>query len=111
MRPRDLTAFEQHVLLATLRKREDAYGVTIMDEIEARTGRRPSTGATYAALTKLEESGFLTSREGEPTEQRGGRRKTFFRLTANGRRALDAAMQAVDSLREGVFPIGGLANG
>ena len=76
--------FEQIVLLAILRVGEDAYGVTIRAEIELCTGRDPAPGALYTTLDRLEDKGFVTSRLGDPTPQRGGRAKRFFTVTPAG---------------------------
>jgi hypothetical protein len=68
-----LGEFEQMVLLAVLRLRDDAYGVTIRAEIAKRTGREIARGALHTTLDRLEEKGCLRSRMGDPTPQRGGR--------------------------------------
>ena len=67
--------FEQLILLALVRLGSDAYGVTIRREIEERTGRVISPGALYTALDRLEKRGFVSSRLGDPTPERGGKRK------------------------------------
>ena len=59
--------FEQRILFALIRLGADAYGVTIREEIEARTGRAVSAGALYTALDRLEKRGLVASRLGEPT--------------------------------------------
>jgi len=104
-------AFEQMVLLAVARLEGEGYGVTVRREIEARTGRSVATGAVYATLERLEEKGLVSSREGEPTPQRGGRAKRHFRLEAEGVRALEHARTTMDRLWEGVDfrPEGGRA--
>ena len=76
--------FEQLILLALAHLVEDAYGVSIRKEIAARTGRDVNIGAVYATLDRLEAKGLTTSRTGEPTAERGGRAKRYFRLTASG---------------------------
>ena len=68
-----LGEFEQIVLLAILRLGENAYGVTIREEIIARTERQPNPGALYVTLDRLEEKGLVRSEFGDPTPQRGGR--------------------------------------
>jgi DNA-binding PadR family transcriptional regulator len=82
-----LGEFEQIVLLAILRLDENAYGVTIREEIMARTDREPSPGALYTTLDRLEEKGLVRSRFGDPTPQRGGRAKRFFSISAKGSKA------------------------
>jgi len=69
----------------------DAYGVAVMDELESQTGRSLNISAVHAVLTRLEEKGFLKSHMSDPTEERGGRRKRIFLLTAAGKRALEEA--------------------
>src|SRR5262245_60484559 len=79
-----LGEFEQVVLLAILRLGTSAYGVSIRQEIRICTYRQPSPGALYTTLERLQERGFLTSRFGDPTPERGGRAKRFFTVTADG---------------------------
>ena len=94
--------FEQIVLLAILRLDDDAYGVTIRREIAACTDRDPAPGALYTTLDRLEEKGFVTSRLGDPTPQRGGKAKRFFTVTASGRRAVTHAQLAYKRLLDGL---------
>jgi DNA-binding PadR family transcriptional regulator len=79
-----LGGFEYVVILGLMRLGEDAYGVTVRQEIEARTGREVSIGAVYATLDRLEAKGYVKSQLGEPTRERGGRSKRFFRTTPKG---------------------------
>ena len=79
-----LGEFEQVVLLAILRLEGNAYGFTVGAEIEKCTGRKPSVGALYATLDRLESKSFVASRVGDPTPVRGGRAKRFFSVTGNG---------------------------
>jgi DNA-binding PadR family transcriptional regulator len=94
--------FEQIVLLAILRVGEDAYGVTIRAEIELCTGRDPAPGALYTTLDRLEDKGFVTSRLGDPTPQRGGRAKRFFTVTASGLEAVARAQESYRRLMQGL---------
>lgn len=91
--------FEQLVMLTILRKQPAAYGISIQEELLARTEREYSTGAIYATLDRLEKKGFVKTKQGEATAQRGGRRKLYFSLTAPGQSALQASLNALDSLR------------
>jgi PadR family transcriptional regulator, regulatory protein PadR len=103
MRPdRSLGEFEQIVLLAVLRLGDEAYGVTILAEIVARTGRNPSPGALYTTLHRMEDKGLITFRDGSPTPERGGRAKRFVTVTREGRTALASAQSAYRSLLEGL---------
>ena len=79
---------EELVLLTVGILYKSAYGVAVMDEIEKQTGRVLNISAVHAVLTRLEEKGLLTSEMGDPTNERGGRRKRLFALTASGRKAL-----------------------
>lgn len=86
-----LGEFEQLVLLALLRLGADAYGASVRHEIELRSGRRVSISAVYTTLDRLEHKGFVRSWIGDPTPQRGGRRRRHFDLSASGARALKLA--------------------
>ena len=97
-----LGEFEHIVLLAILRLGENAYGVTLRQEIRARTDRRPSLGALYTTVDRLEDKGLVRSRFGEPTAQRGGRSKRFFTVTAKGVEAIARAQRAYRRLLEGL---------
>jgi PadR family transcriptional regulator PadR len=83
-----LGSLEHIVLLAVMRLGSNAYGVTVRREIESATGRDISLGAVYATLVRLESKGLARSQTGEPTAERGGRAKCYFRLTAQGESAV-----------------------
>ena len=95
-RPDSLGQFEQLVLTAILSLHDDAYGVSIHSKVEELA--RPKAvalGAVYVTLDRLEDKGFVTSRLSDPTPERGGRAKRFYRLEALGERALqDSAVTA-----------------
>ena len=97
-----LGEFEQLVLIAIVRLGPDAYGATIRREIEARTGRRLSISATYTTLERLEQKGCVRSWVGEPTPERGGRRRKYFALQPLGARALKAAYRAFSGMVAGL---------
>lgn len=98
-----LGEFEQLLLLALLQLEEDqCYGVRIRAAIEARTGRAVSPGAIYTALDRLEQRGLVSSRLGDPTPQRGGRRKRFYRIEAAGVSLLRASQDALARMARGV---------
>ena len=99
---RTLGEFEQIVLLAVLRLGDQAYGVTILDEIAAKTGRNPAPGALYTTLHRMEDKSLVTFRDGSPTPERGGRAKRFVSVTREGRDALTSAQTAYRSLLEGL---------
>jgi PadR family transcriptional regulator PadR len=93
--------FEQLVLLGVLRLGDDAYGAAIRQEIHARSGRDVSINAVYTTLERLEIKGFLRSWVGEPTAQRGGRRRKFYALRPAGETALRHAYKAMTSMAAG----------
>lgn len=97
-----LGEFEQLVLLALLRLGPEAYGATVRREIEARAGRELSISAVYTTLERLEQKGLVRSWIGEPTPQRGGRRRKHFELLPQGARALKMAYRAFASMTAGV---------
>jgi PadR family transcriptional regulator len=94
--------FEQLVLLALLRLHNDAYGMEVREEIEKRTGREVSYGAVYTTLDRLEQKGHVAHRMGDPTAERGGRAKKYFRVLPEGREALRATQQALGVMSEGI---------
>jgi PadR family transcriptional regulator PadR len=103
MRGRDyLGEFEHIIVLALLRLEDRAYGVTVRQEIEFRANREVSIGAVYATLDRLEKKGYVNSHCGDPTPERGGRSKRFFRVTPKGVRAVNRTQQALYSMTEGL---------
>lgn len=100
--PINLGEFEQLVLLAILRLRDHAYGVTIRAELAERAGRAVAPGAMYTALERLETKGLITSRMSGPTPQRGGRAKRHVTVTAAGMKALTRSLQAYERLLDGL---------
>lgn len=97
-----LGEFEQLVLLALVRLGPDAYGATIRRDIEARTGRDLAISAVYVTLDRLETKGLVRSRVGEPTPQRGGRRRKHVTLQPAGRRAIAQACRTFQLMTEGL---------
>ena len=102
VRPVNLGEFEQLILLAILRLRDNAYGVTIRAELADRAGRTVAPGALYTALERLETKGLITSRMSDPTPQRGGRAKRHVTLTTAGMEALTRSVQAYERLLDGL---------
>jgi DNA-binding PadR family transcriptional regulator len=94
--------FEQLVLLGVLRLDEGAYGAAIRQEIHERSGRDVSINAVYTTLDRLESKGLLRSWVGEPTAQRGGRRRKFYALRPTGLAALRLAYHAFRSMADGL---------
>ena len=102
MDERFLTDFELMVMLAVLRVREDAYGVSIAREIEQTGGRAVTHAAVYLALDRLCQHGLVTSRLGDPTPERGGRAKKLFSITPAGLRAIRRTQGAFMALWKGI---------
>ena len=100
----NLGEFEQLVMFAVLRLDDEAYGASVRDELKGRAERDVSPGAIFTTLERLEARGLVTSKYGEPTPERGGRRKRFYRLTAEGRRALARSFGTVKRMARGLEP-------
>ncbi|NNF27104.1 MAG: PadR family transcriptional regulator [Gemmatimonadetes bacterium] len=100
--PAPLSDLEVLALAAVLRLGPQAYGVSIRDEIAARTGREVSVGSLYKALARLEARGHLTPFTGEPTAVRGGRAKKHFKMEPAGRSALERELQALSRMVDGL---------
>lgn len=97
-----LGSLEHIVLLAVMRLGSDAYGMTVRREIENTTGRDISIGAVYATLVRLESKGFIKSHSGEPTPERGGRAKRYFRVTIAGKGALRSTQEIIQKMSAGL---------
>jgi len=97
-----LGGFELLVLLALVRLGDEAYGVPISEAIEESSGRDVAIGSVYITLDRLEGKGLVSSRLGEPTAERGGRAKTYFRITARGLREVRRARRTLINLWRGV---------
>jgi PadR family transcriptional regulator, regulatory protein PadR len=102
-----LGEFELMILLAVIHLGEEAYGVPISRALEANRGRDVSVGSVYAALERLEAKGLVSSTLGDPTPERGGKAKRYFRVTRDGlrqvhetRRVLSKFWQALPELKE-----------
>lgn len=100
--PAALGEFEQLVLFALLRLDADAYGATIRREIEHRAGRPLAISAVYTTLDRLEHKGIVRSKIGEPTAERGGRRRKYFELTPLGARSVRDAYTAYARMTAGL---------
>jgi DNA-binding PadR family transcriptional regulator len=97
-----LGEFEHLVLLAIVRLGDNAYGVPIREEIELRAGRKVTIGALYTTLDRIESKGYIHSWFAEPTAQRGGRSKRYFRLLPAGEQALNNYKAMLDRMWLGV---------
>ena len=94
----DLGLFELLVLMAAAAHGDQAYGVVIRRDVAASRGTDVSSGAVYTTLERLERRGLLSSRQGDPSEVRGGRPRRYYRLTRAGRAAIDTNYSAVARL-------------
>ena len=97
-----LTQTELMILLAIMRLKDEAYGVPISAEILQRTGREVATASVYAILERLEDRGFVKSQLGEATAMRGGRAKTYFRVTTKGAGQVKETQHALQELWRGL---------
>ncbi len=96
MKGTHLGEFQEIVLLVILSLDDNAYGVTIKQEIMEKVNRGISRGALHTALTRLEEKGFITSEQGESHPDRGGRKKRYYTVTNRGIAALHGAKEIRD---------------
>lgn len=94
-----LSRIEELLLLTVWKLQDDAYGLTIRAHLSELMGQELSVGAVYTPLKRLKKRGYLSSRDSEPTDERGGRSKRFFNLTQKGVRAL----QHVKSVQENAW--------
>jgi DNA-binding PadR family transcriptional regulator len=103
-----LGEFEQMLLLAVLRLREEAYGVRLMEELETTVGRRVSRGSVYVTLDRLEDKGWLVSEVSGARPERGGRPRRIVSVTPSGleqlRRSRDALVTLWEGLEEALGP-------
>jgi DNA-binding PadR family transcriptional regulator len=100
-----LGEFEVIVLMAALHLGRQAYGSAMLDEIEARTGRRVSRGSVYITLDRLEDKGLLESRLEEASQKRGGRPKRLFRVTGAGLKAVKHSLSVLARMHKGLEPL------
>jgi PadR family transcriptional regulator PadR len=99
-----LGEFEYIVMLSLLRLGDDAYGMTIRQDIEERTERPVAVGAVYAALDRLEDKGYITSKEGDSTRGRGGRSKTYYKVSGTGLQAVRQTRTVFRRMEKGAEP-------
>ena len=99
---RALGEFEQLILFALVDLGDDAYGAAVGRAIEDRTGRAVSAGAVYTALDRMEARGLVTSSVGDPTPERGGRRKKYYALEPAGALELHRSVEALKAMSEGL---------
>ena len=102
-----LGELEQTILLAVLRLGDQAYGVSIRREIALCTRREIAPGALYTTLDRLEQKAVVVARDGDPTPERGGRAKRFYKLTREGRALLVEAQRSFRNLMAGLDLLNG----
>ena len=102
MAPIYLGEFEYAVMLAVLHLDEDAYAVPIREIIEHKTDRPVARGALYTGLDRLEAKGCLKSRMGDPTEERGGKARRYYTVTAAGLKAIRATHESLTNMTKGL---------
>lgn len=99
-----LGEFEQLLLFALLQSESEAYGAQVREAIERRTGRTISPGALYTALDRLERRGLVSSRLGDPSPRRGGKRKRYYRIEPAGAELLRRSHEALARMARGLAP-------
>lgn len=98
MKGTNLGEFQEFVLLSILILEDEAYGLKIQKELSKRLNRSLSRGALHTALSRLEEKGFIDSRTGGATAERGGRSKRYYTLSSTGKAALKQAKETRDEM-------------
>src|SRR5262245_20635009 len=99
-----LGEFELLLLMALLQARDEMYGVEVRALIEERTGRTVSPGAIYTARDRLERRTLVSSRLADPTPQRGGKRKRYYRIQPAGAALLRESQRALARMARGASP-------
>lgn len=99
-----LGELEQLVLLGVMQLEREAHAPAIREAIEGRAGIALARGTVYVTLDRLDRKGYLASRFGEPTAERGGKAKRLFKVTAAGKRALAEAERVIGLMRRGTAP-------
>jgi PadR family transcriptional regulator PadR len=95
---KDLSLYESIHLLAILRLGNNAYGVSIKEEIASMTGREISYGTLYSYLDQLFKKDLVKKSAGDPSPERGGRRKIYYKVSAQGAEALKSAYSLQKSI-------------
>ena len=97
-----LSRADEILLLAILRLTDNAYGVTIIKEVQKRTGKKLTFGGLWVSLDVLHKRGYITKTLADPTPERGGRSKIYYNLTPDGLKALHQVRELQSSLWEGI---------
>ena len=101
---RMISRIEEIILLSIWKLQDNAYGITILEEVKKATGKSWLTGSIYASLGRLLKRGHVESIEGEPTAERGGRRKIYYKLTPEGQQALLAVKRLNEIIWSSIPP-------
>jgi len=102
-----LSRADEILLLAILRLKNDAYGVSIIKEVEKRSRKRLTFGSLWVSLDILHKRGYVDKRMADPSRRRGGRRKLYYTVTARGQEALQSVRDLSRSLWRGVPNLSG----
>ena len=97
-----LSRIEEIILLAIWKLQDNAYGITIQNQVAQDTGVEWMSGAIYGPLSRLLKNGYVTSFKGEITAERGGRHKIFYKLTPEGKRKLIAIQEVNKAIWSGI---------
>lgn len=99
-----LSRIEEIILLAIWRLGDEAYGMAIREEVIKATGKKWLLGAIYGPLGRLQQNGYVASVKGEPTPERGGRAKVYYKVTKKGKGALVEIYRVQKLIWEGIAP-------
>ncbi|HTV81924.1 MAG TPA: PadR family transcriptional regulator [Acidobacteriaceae bacterium] len=97
-----LGELELMILLTVIHLGDDAYGVPISRELEQQRGREVAVGSVYASLERMEAKGLVTSSLGDPTQERGGKARRYFRITEAGLRQVAATRTVLEKMWRGL---------
>ena len=98
--------FEELILLIVAIMNGKAYGIGIIEELEKRTGRSAAIGAVQTVLKRMEDKGWVTSRFGEATKERGGKRKRYYTITVKGKKIVAENREKRNGLWEAIPKLG-----
>ena len=101
---KSLGELEQMIMFSLVSLGDDAYGASIRREIVRRTKKEVSAGAVYTVLERLESAGMVASRVGDPTPERGGRRRKHYRIRPDGARLLQDTRERMRRMADGLGP-------
>ena len=99
---KELTIFEEILLTTIWRLKQNAYGVAIRKKVAELTGKRVIYGTLYNGLNQLVQKGYVHKTKGEPTAERGGRSKIYYKLTPNGKKAMQETRQLHQMIWDGI---------